>query len=235
MSLTSGRGPLSRNPAGRFSAPVPADLAYVEPVRRRVRARLGDATVVDSEAALLVHHAGGPPTYAFPPADVHAAALGDAVAPHPDADGFVTVAWGAVDHWYEEEDEVFLHARNPYHRIECLRTTRHLRVAIGDTVLVDAPATIALYETALEPKLYVEKVLVRNDLLVPSATTTLCPSKGTATWWSAVVDGSTHPDVAWSYEDPLPESLLVAGLLSFEVNHPMLAVDADFPKSDPAP
>lgn len=233
MSLTSGRGPLSRNPAGRFSAPVPDDLAYVEPVRRRVRARLADgATVVDSEAALLVHRAGGPPTYAFPPADVDAAALGDAVAPHPDADGFVTVAWGAPDHWYEEEDEVLLHPRNPYHRIECLRTTRHLRVAIGDTVLVDAPATIALYETALEPKLYVDKAVVRTDLLVPSATTTLCPSKGTASWWSAIVGDTTHPDVAWSYEDPVPESVAVAGLLSFEAAHPALIVDADLP---PAP
>lgn len=231
MSLTSGRGPLSRNRAGRFSAPVPDDLAYVEPVRRRVRARLGDATVVDSEDALLVHRAGGPPTYAFPPGDVDAAALGDAVTPHPDADDLVTVAWGAPDHWYEEEDEVFLHARNPYHRIECLRTTRHLRVAIGDAVLVDAPASIVLYETALEPKLYVDKGPVRTDLLVPSATTTLCPSKGTATWWSAVVDGATHADVAWSYEDPLPESLLVAGMLSFVVAHPALTVDADLPRA----
>ena len=232
MSLTSGRGPLSRNPAGRFSAPVPADLTYVEPVRRRVRAHLGEATVVDSEAALLVHRAGGPPTYAFPPGDVDAPALGDAVTHHPDAAGHLLVEWGAVDHWYEEEDEVFLHARNPYHRIECLRTTRHLRVAIGDTVLVDAPATIALYETALEPKLYVDKAVVRTGLLVPSTTTTLCPSKGTATWWSAVVDGTTHADVAWSYEDPLPESLPVAGLLSFETAHPSLTVDADLP---PAP
>ncbi|MCB1016096.1 MAG: DUF427 domain-containing protein [Acidimicrobiales bacterium] len=232
MSLTSGRGPLSRNPAGHFTGPVPADLAYVEPVRRRVRARLGDATVVDSEAALLVHRAGGPPTYALPPADVDATGLGDAVTPHPDADGFVAVAWGAADHWYEEEDEVFLHARNPYHRIECLRTARRLRVAVGDTVLVDAPATIALYETALEPRLYVDKALVRTDLLVPSATTSLCPSKGTATWWSATVDGTTHADVAWSYEEPLPESLPVAGLLSFEGAHPGVTVDADLP---PAP
>ncbi|MBL8776891.1 MAG: DUF427 domain-containing protein [Acidimicrobiales bacterium] len=229
MSLTSGRGPLSRNPAGRFTAPVPDDVAYVEPVRRRVRAVLADRIVVDTEAALLVHRAGGPPTYAFPPADVDVAALGAAVTPHPDADGFVAVAWAAPDHWYEEEDEVFLHPRNPYHRIECLRTTRHLRVAVGDTVLVDAPATIALYETALEPKLYVDKALVRTDLLVPSTTTTLCPSKGTATWWSAVVDGVTHPDVAWSYEDPLPESLPIAGLLCFDPTDPALSIDADLP------
>lgn len=231
MSLTSGRGPLSRNRAGRFSAPVPDDLAYVEPVRRRVRAKLGDAVVVDTEDALLVHRAGGPPTYAFPPADVDTAALGATVTTHPDAEGHLLVAWGAVDHWYEEEDEILLHARNPYHRIECLRTTRHLRVAIGDVVLVDAPASIVLYETALEPKLYVDKALVRTDLLVPSATTSLCPSKGTATWWSAVVDGATHPDVAWSYEDPLPESILVGGMLSFEVAHPALTVAADLPPS----
>lgn len=232
MSLTSGRGPLSRNPAGRFTGPMPADLAYVEPVRRRVRARLAGVIVIDSETALLVHRAGGPPTYAFPPGDVDAAALGPAVTPHPDAKGFVAVAWSAPEHWYEEEDEVFLHARNPYHRIECLHTTRHLRVTVGDTVLVDAPATIALYETALEPKLYVDKALVRTDLLVPSTTRTLCPSKGTATWWSAVVDGTTHADVAWSYEDPLPECLPIAGMLSFETAHPTLTVEATFP---PAP
>ena len=216
MSLTSGKGPLSRRPAGRFTAPIPDDLAYVEPVRRRVRAVLGGHTVVDTEAALLVHRAGSAPTYALPPSDVDAAALGAAVSPHPDADDHLAVDWGAPDHWYEEDDEVFLHPRNPYHRIECLRTTRHLHVEVAGTVLVDGPATIAMYETALEPKLYVDRALVRTDLLVPSATTTLCPSKGTATWWSAMVDGTTHADVAWSYEDPLPESLLVAGLLCFE-------------------
>ncbi len=216
MSLTSGRGPLSRNPAGRFSAPVPADLAYAEPVRRRVRAVLGEQTVVDSEAALLVHRAGGAPTYALPPDDVDAAALGAAASPHRDADGFLAVDWGTPDHWYEEEDEVFLHPRNPYHRIECLRTTRHLRVEVAGAVLVDAPATIALYETALEPRLYVDKALVRTDVLVPSATTAMCPSKGTASWWSAAIDGVTHADVAWSYEDPLPESLPIAGLLCFD-------------------
>ena len=219
MSLTSGRGPLSRRPAGRFTAPVPDDLAYVEPVRRRVRASLGGRTVVDTEAALLVHRAGGPPTYALPPADVDADALGAAVSPHPDADGFLAVEWAAPDHWFEEEDEVFLHPRNPFHRIECLRTTRHLHVEAAGTVLVDGPATIALHETALEPRLYVDKSSVRTDLLVPSATTSLRPSKGTATWWSAVVDGVTHADVAWSYEDPLPESLPIAGLLCFDPAH----------------
>ena len=220
MSLTSGKGPLSARPAGHFTAPVPDDLAYVEPVRRRVRAVLGDRTVVDSEAALLVHRAGGPPTYAFPPADVDVGALdAAAVSPHPDADGFVAVEWGAPDHWFEEEDEVFLHPRNPYHRIECLRTTRHLHVEVAGAVLVDAPATVALYETALEPRLYVDKSSVRTDLLVPSVTTTLCPSKGTATWWSAVIDGVTHADVAWSYEDPLPESLPIAGFLCFDPAH----------------
>ena len=219
MSLTSGRGPLSRRPAGRFTAPVPDDVAYVEPVRRRVRASLGGRTVVDTEAALLVHRAGGPPTYALPPDDVDATALDGAVSPHPDADGYLAVEWGAPDHWFEEEDEVFLHPRNPFHRIECLRTTRHLHVEVAGTVLVDGPATIALHETALEPRLYVDKASVRTDLLVPSATTSLCPSKGTATWWSAVVDGVTHADVAWSYEDPLPESLPVAGLLCFDPAH----------------
>ena len=53
------------------------------------------------------------------------------------------------------------------------------------------------------------------DLLVVSPTRTYCPYKGTASHWTAEVDGKVVPDVAWSYDDPLPESAAIAGLLSF--------------------
>jgi uncharacterized protein (DUF427 family) len=227
VSLTTGRGPLGPRPAGRFSTPVPAGVVYVEPFSRRVRGMLGGRTVVDSERVCLVHRPGRPPTYAFPAGDVDQA--GVATTPEEHAPGHVAVAWDGVDAWYEEEEQVHGHPRNPYHRVDCVRTARHLRVEVGGEALVDTADTIGVYETALAPRLYVGREAVRTDLLRPSPTTSYCPYKGTASWWSAVVDGVTVADVAWSYEDPLPESLPIRGLLSFD--EAVVAVAADLPGS----
>lgn len=225
MSLTSGRGPLGANPAGRFVPPLPTGAVYVEPFRRRVRAVVGARTVVDSEQVLLVHRTGAPPAYAFPPGDVS----GVGTEPEPAAPGFVRVRWDDVEEWYEEQEQVFLHARNPYHRVDCLRSNRRLRVETGGTVLVDTTDTAAVYETALEPRLYVSREHVRSDLLVPSPTTTYCPYKGTASYWTVEVGGARVTDAAWSYEDPLPEFSMLRGHLSFDEKR--LAVLASFPPS----
>src|SRR5437868_39046 len=100
MSLTTGRGPLSKHRAGRFTAPVPTDVVYVEPLPRRVRGmRNGDA-VVDSERVVLVHRPSQPPTYAFPVDDVRAVDTEVAV----DIDGYVYVPWDAVESWFEEDE-----------------------------------------------------------------------------------------------------------------------------------
>jgi uncharacterized protein (DUF427 family) len=213
MSLSTGRGPLSARPAGRFTAPVPAQVAYIEPFRRRVRGVSGGRTVVDSEQVLLVHRQGRPPTYAFPAGD---AAVAGAVA-EPDAPGYVAVPWDAVDAWFEEDEEVFGHPRNPYHRIDCLRARRRLRVEAAGVTVVDTDETLAVYETALEPRLYVDRRHVHGGVeLSKSATQTYCPYKGTATYWHARVGDQVVEDVAWSYEEPLPESARLGGLLSFD-------------------
>ena len=212
MSLTTGRGPLSARPAGRFSAPMPAAVTYLEPHRRRVRGTKDGVTVIDSEQTLLVHRPGFPPTYAFPAHDV------DVVGAQPDDDapGYVTVAWDAVDAWFEEDEQVFGHPRNPYHRVDCLRSGRRLRVEASAETLVDTADTLAVYETALEPRLYVDPHFVRMELLRPSTTQTYCPYKGTATYWTACIGDVVVDDVAWSYEDPLPESTPLRHFLSFD-------------------
>jgi uncharacterized protein (DUF427 family) len=148
-----------------------------------------------------------------------------AAEPEPDTPGYVTVAWDAVDSWFEESEEVLGHPRNPYHRIDILRSERRLRVDVGTTNLVDTNDTVVVYETALEPKLYVDPRHVRMDALERSATETYCPYKGTASYWSFRTDEETVADVAWSYEDPLPESLPLRGLLSFEESRVTLLHD----------
>jgi uncharacterized protein (DUF427 family) len=193
---------------------MPADVAYIEPFPRRVRGVKEGRALIDSERVLLVHRPGRPPEYAFPEEDVH----GPAGDKEPDTPGYVTVAWDAVDAWFEEAEEVFGHPRNPYHRIDILRSERTLRVDVGPTTLVDTRDTLVLYETGLDPKIYVDPRHVRMDALEQSPTQTYCPYKGTASYWSYRVGTDTVADVAWSYEDPLPESAPIRGLLSFDRN-----------------
>jgi uncharacterized protein (DUF427 family) len=226
MSLSTGRGPLSANPAGRFTAPIPAGTTYIEPLRRRVRAVKAGRTVVDSERVLLVHRPGRPPAYAFPSGDVD----GVTAEAEPDAPGYVRVAWDAADAWFEEEEQVFGHARNPYHRVDCFRSGRKLVVEAAGVTLVDTTTTLAVYETALEPRLYVDPELVRTELLEASTTRTYCPYKGTASYWHAHIGGDVLTDVAWSYEDPLPESLPLAHFLSFYESR--VSVRHDLPPGD---
>lgn len=212
MTLTNGRGPFSGRRAGTFIPPVADEAVYVEPFQRRVRAMVGDTAVVDSERVVLVHRPRRAPTYAFPAGDVGAVAT----QALPEVPGYVQVEWDAVERWYEEHEQVFLHPRNPYHRIDCFGTRRRLRVSVSGTVLVDTSDTVALYETSLEPRLYVHPRHVVAGTLVPSTATTYCPYKGTASYWSAAVDGAVVTDVAWSYEEPNPESGAIAGLVCFD-------------------
>lgn len=224
MSLTTGRGPLSANPAGRFNKAVPSGLVYVEPFPRRVRGVSAGTVVLDSERVLLVHRPAQPPTYAFPSGD----ATQVRSEAEPEADGYVRVEWDAVDSWYEEEEQVFMHPRNPYHRVDCIPTARRLRVELAGVVLVDTTATIGVYETCLAPRLYVNHAQLLADVLRPSATTTYCPYKGTASYWSAFVDEEVVPDVAWSYETPYSECRAIHSHLSFDETQP--GVEAALPR-----
>lgn len=212
MTLTAGRGPLSAEPAGWFSQRVPDGLALVEPHQPRVQAILGGVTVIDTEEALLVHRRGHPLSYAFP-----AAAAGSLPSsPVTEAPGYVFVPWDAVDTWLEEGRRLVHYPPNPYHRVDCRPTARGLRVSVGDTVLVDTVDTVIVFETSLAPRLYVAPALVRTDLLRRSETTSYCNYKGYATYWSAELGDRLVPDVAWSYDEPLPETSQIKGFLSFD-------------------
>ena len=105
-----------------------------------LRAVKGGRTLIDSERVLLVHRPGRPPSYAFPEGDVR----GVPVEPEPDSPGYVTVEWEAVDSWFEEAEEVFGHPKNPYHRVDCLRSERRLVVEVGGATLVDTSETLVV-------------------------------------------------------------------------------------------
>ena len=223
MSLVTGRGPLSKDPAGWFSPPLPADVVFIEPHPRRVQAFRDGAQVIDTERALLVHRAGLPLSYAFLAEEV-------GELPHepvPEASGYVHVPWDAVDAWLEEGRRLVHYPPNPYHRVDCRPTNRRLHVVVAGMTVVDATDTMIVFETALAPLLYVEPSAVRTDLLRRSETSTYCNYKGYATYWSAEIGGSVVEDVAWSYDDPLPEPLPIKGYFSFDP--PRADVAAELP------
>jgi len=212
VSLVAGRGPFSADPAGWFSQPIPDDLVFVEPHPRRVQALVGDRMVIDTERALLVHRRAHPLRYAFP-ADI-AGALPH--TPQLHAPGYVSVAWDAVDAWFEEGRRLVHYPPNPYHRVDCRPTQRRLVVRVAGETVVDTVETTIVYETSLEPRLYVDPALVRTELLRPTETTGYCNYKGYATYWAAVIGDTVIPDIAWSYADPLPETHPITGFLSFD-------------------
>ncbi len=212
MTLVAGRGPLSKDPAGRFSPPLLGDVIYVEPHPRRIQALRNGRLVIDTERALMVHRRDHPLSYVFPVDEV----VDLPTEPEPEAPGFAHVPWDAVDTWLEEGRKLVHYPPNPYHRVDCRPTKRRLRVSVAGTTLVDTDDTVILFETALDPRLYVDPSRVRTDLLQRSETSSYCNYKGFATYWTAVMDDLALEDVAWSYEDPPPESLPIKGFLSFD-------------------
>ncbi|WP_102143498.1 DUF427 domain-containing protein [Mycobacterium hubeiense] len=223
MSLVAGRGPLGKDPAGWFTPPLPGEMVYIEPHPRRIEAYRGDRKVIDTERALMVHRRDHPLSYAFLPADV-----GDlAGEPVPEAPGYVAVPWDAVDAWFEEGRKLVHYPPNPYHRVDCRPTKRLLRVEVAGATLVDTSDTVIVFETSVQPRLYVDPALVRTDLLRRTDTSTYCNYKGHATYWAAVIGDTVVDDVAWSYEDPPPETLPIKGFFSFDADR--AGVTAELP------
>jgi uncharacterized protein (DUF427 family) len=135
--------------------------------------------------------------------------------------------WQALDAWFEEDEEVYVHPRSPYARIDILPSSRHVRVLIDGVVVADSHRPWLLFETGLPVRYYLPKVDVRMDLLEPTDSHTACPYKGTASYWTAVVNDQRHDDVVWSYPQPLPESTRIGGLVAFYNDRVTLEVDGE--------
>ena len=124
--------------------------------------------------------------------------------------------WDALDGWFEEDEEVFVHPRNPYSRVDALRSTRTVRVELEGVVLAESSSPVMVFETGLPTRYYLNRTEVRFEHLEFSPTVTRCPYKGTTTgYWSVLIGGTSHSDLAWSYDFPTRQLLPIAGLISF--------------------
>jgi uncharacterized protein (DUF427 family) len=129
--------------------------------------------------------------------------------------GTIRLQWDAMEAWFEEDEQVYTHPRNPYTRVDILASSRNVRVLLDDLVLADSSSPRLLFETGIRTRHYLPRTHVRMDLLERSPTVTHCPYKGRAETWSVRVGDVLHEDLAWSYPAPLAESQKVAGLIAF--------------------
>jgi uncharacterized protein (DUF427 family) len=130
--------------------------------------------------------------------------------------GTVRFDWGAMDAWFEEDEQVFVHPRSPYTRVDALRSNRPVRVELEAVVLADAGASVMVFETGLPTRYYLSRTDVGFEHLVPSGTVTACPYKGvTSGYWSVRAGDAVHADLAWAYDFPTRQLLPIAGMIAF--------------------
>ena len=153
------------------------------------------------------------------------AALHYSQSPFDELRDTIRLEWDAMDGWFEEDEEVFTHARDPYTRVDILPSSRHVRVELDGITIAESTKPRLLFETGLPVRYYLPKTDVRMDLFTLTDTTSHCPYKGQAEYWSATIGETLHPDVAWSYRTPLPESQKIAGLVGFYTERVDVYVD----------
>lgn len=219
----------------------------VEDGHKRIRVKIGGATIADSVNVKLVWEIPYYPTYYFHQdsvrmdlltdsgetkrspsrgtANLNDITVGDRTVGRAarvwneskieDVHGYVSFDWKAMDAWFEEDEEVHVHARDPYTRIDVLPSSRTIRVEADGVVIAESDNGRFLHETGLPVRYYLPKTDVHFEYLEATDTATACPYKGTARYWSVDVGEGDHADVVWGYDTPLKESQDVAGLVAF--------------------
>jgi uncharacterized protein (DUF427 family) len=139
--------------------------------------------------------------------------------------GMIAFYFNRMDRWLEEAEEIVVHPRDPYHRIDVVATDSHVRISLNGSLLAESDRAMALFEASLPPRWY----LPREDVvaeLEPSDSVTRCPYKGTAAYYS-LAGAEDGKDLVWYYDDPLPEVGRIAGLLCFFNERVQVEVDGE--------
>jgi uncharacterized protein (DUF427 family) len=145
----------------------------------------------------------------------------------PPLSGYLAFYWRMMDHWHEEDEEVYVHPRDPYHRVDVLASSRHVRVSVNGEVVAETDRPKILFETGLPPRYYIPPEDVREEALVPSDKETQCPYKGVASYYSVEAGGEQVEDLIWYYSEPIPEAAKMKGHLAFFNEKVDLEVDGE--------
>jgi uncharacterized protein (DUF427 family) len=213
---------------------------------KRIRVFFAGEPLADSVAARLGYATGEHPGYLLPHADV---AWGHTVVDDTDVDGsslgqyrvirpagggreigrrytgghatgLVSFDFDQMDAWYEEDEQIWFHPRDPFRRLDVIESSRLVEVAVNGQLVASSRRPRLVTETGLPERWYIPRIDVDWTQLAPSSTTSGCQYKGLADWWHVRQDGADHlADVVWSYERPVPEASKLAGLVAFYAEH----------------
>jgi uncharacterized protein (DUF427 family) len=234
--------PETRTPDRDYPQMV-GERGLVEPAPRRVRGYFDGTLVFDTTSAHYVWEIAYYPQYYVPVSDVRmehlidenhvqelqfgssrlfsltspdrtlksAARLYDSGA----VAGSVRFEWDALE-WVEEDEPIIGHPRNPYVRVDALRSHRHIRVELDGVVLAETHSPVLLFETGLPTRYYIDRTDVVFAHLNPTSTETVCPYKGiTSQYWAVTIGDAVYPDLVWTYDYPLREVAPIAGMIAF--------------------
>ena len=239
-----------------MDAPPDMSAVRAASTSKRIRALIGGRTVADSERARLVWFGPVARTYAVPAEDVRGRVgdvsgtyddviagpvpsaplemdgrrVPDAVLAPKDAqglDGEVVLNWAAMDAWFEEDEEVFVHPHDPGHRIDIRRSSRHVVVELDGARIAETRSPFLLFETHLPTRYYLPPLDVRLDLLEESGSKTACAYKGSARHLHARTAARLHEDIAWTYPAPFREADPVQGLIAFYQERTDVTIDGE--------
>jgi uncharacterized protein (DUF427 family) len=138
--------------------------------------------------------------------------------PNPESSwlrGYSGFYWNAMDEWYDEDELVQGHIRDPYHRVDVRQSSRHVRVTVAGELVAETSRPMLLTETGLPNRWYIPAEDVRQDLLTATDTHTVCAYKGTASYWTVQAGDRKLADAVWSYPQAEGDAAKVSGYLSF--------------------
>jgi len=159
--------------------------------------------------------------------EAEAAAFHYAESPIEEIAGYYAFDWSAMDAWFEEDEQVYVHARDPHTRIDILQSSRRVEVTVDGVKIADSVRPRLLFETGLPTRYYLPKTDVRMDLLTPSDLNTDCPYKGTASYYTVDTGTAVHENIVWWYPSPVAESAGIAGFVCFYNEKVDISVDSE--------
>jgi uncharacterized protein (DUF427 family) len=227
------------------TAPSRGELR-IDRTAKRIRVVLAGEIVADSVRANLAYATGRHPEYLLPEEDIEWGTV-DVEDATPDSDliglhnplrsrnhegtigrryvdgsaaGLVSFEFDKMDAWFEEDEQIWFHPRDPYRRVEVIESSRSIEVTVDGRLLADSERPRLVTETGLPERWYIPRVDVDWTQLAPSTTSSGCQYKGEANWWHVDADGGDRlADVVWGYERPIPEASKLAGLVAFYAEH----------------
>ena len=217
----------------------PNEQTEVFPCPKWIRVYLGGKCIANSTNVKLVRESGQLPVYYFPQKDIEMSLLSKAsedagksiwtvqvddtqakesawsYSDRPEIEDYIAFEWKKMDEWYEEDEQDYVHARDPFKRIDVIASSRTVEVKMHGHIVAQTERPVLLFETGLPIRYYIPKMDVRQDLLMPGNKKTQCPYKGNATHFSIQVEGESIENIAWSYPFPTPEMSKIKNMISF--------------------